>query len=265
MDLPVIKYPIYIVSKNRHDTNLTAKFFQRDEIDFLIAVEDCEYDKYLENTPKENILRLPFSNLGLGSYPARNYCWEDSIKKGFKSHWVFDDNIRGIQRLNKGLRKRTNGRYAISYLESFHDKFSNLLITGFNYKYFVTRETKKRFVLNTHVYSSLLIRNNIPFRWRLKYNEDIDLCLQVLNSGFCTALFNQFLIEKTSTVAKMKGGNQDELYKNNAFEKKLLKAEMLYRVWPQYVNKCIRFGRPHHYINWKVFKHGLSPINIGQA
>ena len=56
----------------------------------------------------------------------------------------------------------------------------------------------------------------------------------------------------------MKGGNQDELYLGNAYEKKILKARTLEEVWPQYAEIKIRFGRPHHYVNWKKhFKHKL--------
>lgn len=61
------------------------------------------------------------------------------------------------------------------------------------------------------------------------------------------------MINKVSTQAKMKGGNQTELYKGNAKEKKILKAKMLETVWPQYVKTVIRFNRPHHFVDWKVF------------
>ena len=51
---------------------------------------------------------------------------------------------------------------------------------------------------------------------------------------------------------------QDELYKDNAFEKKILKTRSLEEVWPQYAETKIRFGRPHHIVSWtKHFKHGL--------
>jgi len=33
---------------------------------------------------------LPFSNLGLGSYPARNWCWEHAISEGHAFHWILD-------------------------------------------------------------------------------------------------------------------------------------------------------------------------------
>ena len=100
----------------------------------------------------------------------------------------------------------------------------------------------------------MLIRTSLPFRWRLKYNEDIDLCLQVLHNLGKTSSCIYYMTNKTSTVAKMKGGNQDELYKNNDEKKKLLKAKMIENVWPQYAKTVIRFGRFHHLIDWKQFK-----------
>ena len=254
------KYPIYIVSKGRWEEHQTAKFFKEDGLQFYVCVEPQEYDKYCEHIGEEYIIKTDFSNLGQGSYPARNFIWEHSIKNGHKRHWIFDDNIRGIRRIHKGNKIPCNAGKAISVVEDFTDRYENLHISGFNYSTFVVPASsdKKPFYLNCHVYSALLIKNNMPYRWRMKYNEDVDLCLQVLDNGYCTALFNAFTIDKTSTVAKMKGGNQDELYKGNAFEKKVLKSRSLEEVWPQYCKTIMRFGRPHHYVNWKGhFKHKL--------
>jgi len=94
----------------------------------------------------------------------------------------------------------------------------------------------------------------MKYRWRLKYNEDIDLCLQVLHNGGSTSSCIYYMTNKTSTSAKMKGGNQTELYQGNKAEKNLLKAKMLEAVWPQYVKTVIRFNRHHHLIDWKQFK-----------
>ena len=107
-----LKYPIYIISKGRWDRPLTAKIFLKAKIPFRIAVEPQEFDKYCSTIPKEFILSLPFSNLGLGSYPARNYCWEHSLAEGAKKHFLFDDNIRQFYRLNNG--KRTPGEDPLS-------------------------------------------------------------------------------------------------------------------------------------------------------
>jgi len=254
------KYPIYIVSKGRWENPLTAKFFIKDNVEFKILVEPQEYDNYCKALGKENVLKLPFANLGKGSYPARNYAWEDSIKNGYKRHWCFDDNISMIKRVYKGNKIPCNSLKAIEVLEDFTDRYTNIGITAFNYAKFVVPacSDKKPFYFNVHTYSAMLIENNMPYRWRLKYNEDVDLCLQVLDNKLCTVLFNAFTIVKTSTAAKMKGGNQDELYKGNSYDKKVLKARSLEEVWPQYAETKIRFNRPHHYVNWKKhFKHSL--------
>jgi len=254
-----ITHPIYIVSKGRHENPLTAKALMREGIPFRIAVEPQEYEQYCLTIPREFVAKLPFSNLGLGSYPARNWCWEDSLERGAARHFLFDDNIRSFYSFNHGKRLRCTAVEALSALEVFTEKFSNVAISGYQYTYFVTKQNRKPFTINYHIYSGMLINNKIPHRWRMKYNEDVDLCLQVLHDKWCTILLNAFLIEKMSTVLKMKGGNQDELYKGNATEKKILKTRSLEVVWPQYAETKIRFGRPHHYVDWrKHFPHALK-------
>tara|TARA_X000001382_G_scaffold130858_1_gene127344 strand:+ start:12880 stop:13707 length:828 start_codon:yes stop_codon:yes gene_type:complete len=238
---------------------MTANMFKQENLDFKIVVEPQEYDLYCESVGKEYVLELPFANLGVGSFPARNFCWEDSIKNGFDRHWVFDDNISKIRRINKGRKISCNAKKAIETLEEFTDRYSNVGITAFNYTNFVVAGSsdKKPFYINTHCYSAMLMKNDMDCRWRMKYNEDVDLCLQVLNKRLCTLNFNAFTVDKTSTTAKMKGGNQTELYKGNAYEMKVLKARSLEKIWPKYCSTIIRFKRPHHWVNWAKFKHGL--------
>lgn len=247
-------YPIYIVSKGRYKTPLTANAFKEANLDFYICVEPQEYELYCESIGEKYILKMPFSNLGLGSYPARNFAWEHARKNGYKYYWCFDDNIRGFAKWVNG--KKTNYKNcldAILYVENFVNK-NKCDISGFEYRYFVAKPPKTAFKLNTHVYSAMLIKTSLPYRWRLKYNEDIDLCLQVLHNGGKTSSCIYYMTNKTSTSAKMKGGNQDELYKGNDPKKNLLKAKMIESVWPQYSKTVIRFGRHHHLIDWKVFK-----------
>lgn len=252
------RYPVYIVSKGRWENPLTAKFFIEDGVDFKIAVEPQEYDNYCQALGSKYVLKLPFSNLGLGSYPARNYCWEDSIKNGFDRHWLFDDNIRHVKRLHKGKRIRCNSKIALQSIEDFTDRYENLYISGMDYQYFVVNHYHKPFTQNVHAYSAMLIKSNMPYRWRLKYNEDVDLCLQVLNDGYCTALFKAFNVDKVSTTAGMKGGNQTELYNNNDNQKFWIKTKMLADLWPEYVEIKYKFKRPHHHVNWrKHFKQNL--------
>lgn len=66
-------YPIYIISKGRWDTRLTVKAMEKRSIPYRIVVEPQEYDLYAAAIDPKKILTLPFSNLGQGSIPARNW------------------------------------------------------------------------------------------------------------------------------------------------------------------------------------------------
>lgn len=248
------RYPIYIVSKGRYNNPLTANYFKSCKIEFYICVEPQEYEMYCNSIGEKHVLKLPFSNLGKGSYPARNYAWEHAKLNGYAYYWCFDDNIRGFAKWVNGKRENyKNGIEAIRYVEN-HVNVSKVDVSGFEYRYFVTKPPKKPFKYNTHVYSAMLIKTSLEYRWRLKYNEDIDLCLQVLHNGGSTSSCVYYMTNKTSTSVKMKGGNQDDLYKKNDPIKNLLKAKTIEKAWPQYVKIVIRFGRHHHLIDWKIFK-----------
>ena len=76
----------------------------------------------------------------------------------------------------------------------FINRYENIAIGGLNYSMFVVGKNKP-FYHNCHVYSFMCIKNDIKYRWRGRYNEDTDLCLQVLSVGLCTVLINVFLIQ----------------------------------------------------------------------
>jgi hypothetical protein len=256
------KYPVYIISKGRYEKTLTANRFESYGIDYLIAVEPQEYELYCRKLGAHRVLKLPFSNLGLGSYPARNYCWEHAKANGYKYHWLFDDNITEIRKwINQKREIIKDYIPALKYVENYSEKY-DIDINGFEEYNFCVRPPKKPFKNNCHVYSAMLIKNDLPYRWRLKYNEDIDLNLQVLHNGGSTSSCVYYMANKISTSVKMKGGNQTELYKGNDPKKNLLKAKMLEAVWPQYTKTVIRFGRHHHLIDWKQFNKKRNGINI---
>ena len=259
-----LKYPVYIISKGRYDVTLTADNFEQSGIDYLIAVEPQEAELYKRKLGGHRVLVLPFSNLGLGSYPARNFCWEHAKARGYKYHYLFDDNVQKCMKWINGKRKYINDwLFAFMYLEAYAIK-TEIDILGFEEPNFVVKPPKKPFKHNCHVYSAMLIKNDLPYRWRLKYNEDVDLCLQVLHNGGTTASCVYYMMDKVSTAAKQKGGNQDELYKGNDPKKKLLKAKMLEAVWPQYAKTVIRFNRHHHLVDWKQFQKKNKPIENKQ-
>ncbi len=252
------RYPIYVISKGRYDLGLTAKCFIKDKINFHLVVEPQEADAYSERFGIDKIYVLPFSNLGQGSIPARNWVWEHSKEKGYKRHWIIDDNIRHFRRYYKGKRIACNAGFAFMAVEDFTDRYENIGISGMNYTTFVInrRIPEKPFTHNVSVYSCMLINNQMSYRWRGKYNEDTDLCLQVLSGGWCTILTNAFMIDKQRTMIS-KGGNTDELYQGDG---RLKMARSLERMWPGVVQTKRRWKRPQHRIknSWLGFDTPLK-------
>jgi hypothetical protein len=251
------RYPIYVISKGRFENCLTAKAFIRESTPFRLVVEPQEAEEYGKRYGYERIAILPFSNLGLGGIPARNWVWEDAKAAGCDRHWILDDNIRGFKRRFKAQRFHCAGAPLLAAIEDFVDRYENVAIGGLNYVTFLPDRTHySPFSLNHHVYSCLLIRNDLPHRWRGRYNEDTDLCLQVLADGWCTVLINAFLIDKMATMT-MKGGNATELYQGDG---RLKMARSLERAWPHVVTVERRFKRPQHKVHseWARFTTPLK-------
>ena len=251
------KYPVYIPTKGRADISLTAVCLIEDKIPFYLVVEPQEYDSYYTrfgHEPLATILTLPFSNLGRGSIPARNWIKQHSTDNGDKRHWQLDDNIRKFLRLHKGKRIPCEAGIGLRVTEDFTDRYTNVAIAGLNYDFFAISR-KKPYLLNAHVYSCTLVLNEIPHEWRLRYNEDTDMCLQVLADGWCTVQMNSFLINKARTMT-MKGGNTDSLYKDDG---RTVMARSLERMWPNVVTTNRRFGRAQHIVKaaWAKFDNKL--------
>lgn len=250
------RYPIFVISKGRADCCLTARFLAKDKVPFKLVVEPQEAELYRKEFGK-HVVVLPFSNLGLGSIPARNWVWEQAKKMRAKRHWILDDNILGIWRRYATKKYSCESSVAFRACEDFVDRYSNVAIAGMNYYMFVIVGVKMPpFYQNVHVYSCLLIQTDLEQRWRGRYNEDTDLCLQVLSAGLCTILFNAFMVWKMTTMT-MKGGNTAELYKDNG---RLKMAESLRRQWPHIVEVKRRFRRPQHVVKgaWRNFDTALK-------
>jgi len=261
------EYPVYIISKGRAHNHTTAHKLEEIGVPYKLVIEPQEYNDYSKDTPRSKIYVLPFSNLGLGSTPARNWVWEHSMAAGFERHWILDDNINGFERLNRNVRAKVTSGTIFKCAEDFVDRYTNVALASFEYRQFAggARREKAPFRLNTRTYSCILVNNSIPYRWRGKYNEDTDISLRALKDGWCTVLFQGFLQNKAGTMT-MAGGNTDTIYNTGDNRKEF--AESLQRQHPDVVKVVFRYGRWHHDVNYKPFlnnqlirKAGLSIPN----
>jgi hypothetical protein len=260
------QFPIYIVSKGRYESRLTSKTLEMMHVPYRIVVEEAEFERYAAVIDRRKILVLDpayqrdydsFSEdpelgggKGTGSGPARNFAWEHSLSLGAERHWVMDDNIQYFFRLNQNLKVPVSDGTIFRCMEDFVLRYRNVAMAGPNYFMFASRKSKMPpFILNTRIYSCNLIRNDVPFRWRGRYNEDTDLSLRMLKAGWCTVLFNAFLQGKTRTLA-LKGGNTDTIYQGGT----LAKSKMIVAMHPDVARLKWRFGRHHHYVDYRPFK-----------
>lgn len=255
------KYPVYIISKGRHESRLTSKALEKMKVPYKIVVEPQEYDAYASVIDPKKILKLPFSNLGQGSIPARNWVWDHAQRSGHKRHWILDDNMPQFRRRNNGSKIRVATGNIFRAAEDFVDRYTNVAMAGFNYQSFVPDISQVAPVTwNTRIYSCILINHELPHRWRGKYNEDTDLSLRALKDGWCTILFNAFLVTKMPTMM-MKGGNTDEVYKRG--QNRMAFARSLQKQHPDVTRVVRRFGRPHHLVNYRPFKENAPIMRKG--
>lgn len=248
------KHPVYIISKGRFERRQTSKTLESMRVPYRIVVEPSEYDEYAKVIDKNKILKLPedFSKRGEGGIPVRNWVWEHSLSEGHEWHWILDDNIESVERFNNNMKVKCKCGTPFHVIEKFVGRYTNIAQAGMNYALFCpAMEARTPIILNTRIYSCILIRNDIPYRWRGKYNEDTDLSLRVMKDGWVTVLFNAFLIGKRATMTQ-NGGNTNTIY--NTGDKRKLFAESLVLQHPDVVKVTWKFNRWHHQVNYAPFK-----------
>ena len=257
------QFPIYVVSKGRWKRRPTCTTLDEMGIPYKVLVEPEEYEQYCSAIGADKVMAIPEKykleydtfwkdeDKRTGPGHARNFAWDDSIKNGFSWHWVMDDNIESFKRFNNSTKIICLTGAIFKSCEDFSLRYDNLAISGLNYDYFCpSYDARPPFRLNTRIYSCMLIRNDIPYRWRGRYNEDTDLSLRALKDGWCTVQFNMALQEKRATQT-MRGGNSESFYDE---EGTLKKSKMLHDMHPDVAKVVWRFNRWHHYVNYNIFK-----------
>ena len=256
------RHPIFIVSKGRAQYGpLTGRALDAIGVPYRIIVEEQDVAAYSAKGHADRLHVLPPSyktdyevldGLGLskstGPGPARNFAWDIALQEGASWHWVMDDNIQWFIYSHANERIKVYDGALLRFAEDFTAQYHNVPLAGPQYDMFVPRKEKGwPFQVNTRIYSCSLIRNDSPFRWRGRYNEDTIMSLDVLTGGYMTILFKFLLQVKTATQV-MTGGNTDDLYAEGTKEK----SELLKRVYPQFTQLKWKFQRHHHVVDYKA-------------
>lgn len=258
------RFPIYIPSYSRLENNLTAQTLDSYGMEYHLVVEPEQKKLYEEYFPDQVILPIPsryhreydtFDDLGetksQGPGPARNYAWEHSLENGFEYHWVMDDNIHFFYRRHKNKQIPWGTGIFFKIMEDFVLRYTNIAMSGPRYFIFSPRKMKRPpLTFNTRIYSCNLIQNNVPYRWRGRYNEDTDLSLRMLMDGWCTVIFNTILQGKMTTQV-VKGGNDERFY---SLEGTYPKSEMQLLMHPTVTSLVWKYGRWHHWVDYTPFK-----------
>lgn len=270
------EFPLYIPSKGRAGSRLTSRALEKSGVPYHIIVEEQEYKEYAAVVDKKKLLVLDkqyqrdydtFDDLGesrsKGPGAARNFAWDHATANGYSWHWVMDDNIKSFFRYHQNRQIRVNSGSIFKAMEDFVLRYKNIAMAGPNYFMFVARKEKNPpLIFNTRIYSCNLIRNDTGFRWRGRYNEDTDLSLRMLKSGWCTVQFNTFLQQKAPTQT-ISGGNTAEFYhaegKVQEGDKYATggtdaKSRMQIAMHPDVSKLTWKFGRVHHHVDYNRFK-----------
>lgn len=277
------QFPLYIPTKGRSQYMHTSRALSGMGIEHYLVVEKDQIPDYQEAIDRLGVLATiveldtkfqdeyeTLDDLGntrsKGPGPARNFAWQHSIDNGFSHHWVMDDNIHWFYRYTDNKKVGCRSPALFRAMEDFSNRFKNVMMSGPNYMSFVPANYFfPPFVKNTRIYSCNFIRNDIPFRWRGRYNEDTILSLDIITSGNCTIQYNSFLQDKMVTQS-LKGGNTEEFYHKEgevevtgeyAIGGTDAKSQMLQDVYPKYAKVVHKFGRTHHQVNYRQFQNPL--------
>lgn len=276
------RFPLYVVSYSRYDNCKTANALDEMDVPYHLVIEPEELDEYSERFGGSNILSVPeeyhdeydtYDGLGQeksqGPGPARNYAWNHAIENGYDWHWVMDDNINHFARFHDNSQIKFGDGSIFRLMEDFVSQYKNIGMAGPRYRGFVYQRLQQPpLIFNTRIYSCNLIRNDVPFRWAGRYNEDTDLSLRMLKNDWCTVLFTAFLQDKAGTQT-MDGGNTENFY---ADEGTYLKSKMLKQQHPIVTELTFsdgRWNRPHHKVDYSPFqknelKRKDDPPEVGE-
>jgi len=262
-----VKYPVNILSLGRYTNDLgtTHKILTDLKINHYLFVEPKEESEYRNWYNSEYctlvISYTNFSEMGLGGSLMRNYIL--NFHKDSDYVWLLDDNIQVYHRLLSGYKIPIKSKEIFTSVEEYVNRYTNIGVASHNLSGLLQgHSTHNVLSLNTKCYSSLLIKTNLRFR-EFKYNEDVLLSIDCINSGLNTICFNHILFKKKDSGTQ-KGGNYS-IYKEGQYNNKCDETIALIKADVNIPDKCIKIislkNKPRHlqikYSHLKNFNNKL--------
>ena len=249
------RHPVYILSKGRAEERKAVRWLDHIGVPFRVVVEPQDEASYKAVIPEDRVVVMDKNDQGI-QY-VRNYIWEHSISIGAEWHWQLDDDIEAMHRQTRNMRINVMSGTPFKLLEDYVDRFENVGQAGFNYSTFIPRKyawMNAPVRINRRVYSCFMNRNDLPFRYRTPLNEDTDMSLQILKAGWCTIMFNGFLVEMPETM-KQKGG-QTDLYVEDKGDnpKRIAMARKLVELHPDVTSIVWKWNRWQHFVDYRPFQ-----------
>jgi len=225
-----LKYPIYIPSKGRGDICNTADLLRAEGIPFKIVIDSQDVESYSIKYP-EDLLVVPVDNLG--EFSARNFIKEYAKSKGQVFHWQVDDDVKTFRRRINNKNTIVKAKPMFRAIEKYVDMHTNVATAAMCYMNYAFAKRYKIDV-NKQCCSCTLVRSSIEQNWRGSSGQtDTDFAVQVLMAGWCTLLFNIFLIDMPAPMA-LKGGNTDGYYSGDGRAKS---NQALCDAWPGFFRR----------------------------
>lgn len=246
----LLKYPIFIPSKNRAQYKYTTKVLDESNVSYFVVIEPQDYEEYSKEYSQSKLIVMPENNQGIAY--ARSFCKKTSIHMGSKYHYQIDDNIRNFAKRENNKNIKCSALDCLLPLEKYVNDYVNIGLTGLSHIMFAFAK-KNELDLNKQIYSCFLVNNSIDLYWKKDTIEDTDYSLNILSRNYCTVLFNRLLMNKLATMT-IKGGNTDS---EHAGDGRMKRSLQLQSDWPQakfqITNQYNRVKIKHSRI-WQTFK-----------
>ena len=231
-----MKYPIFVVSSERPENNITADNLKKEKIDYIMVVPHNQVKEYKKHNKKV---------LGStkGVYQAMNYCMRYARARKFKWCWILDDDIVKFY-------PPYNFKKAMTKAETY--TIPQISVISFKHK--KDFKTLKPLFFNTDATRIVLVNLQLKMNYNESYKllADTEWIFKAVMKGFPTLILGNIKYYSPPNL-KQEGGASD-LYKAKM---KIVDLKKLKQAFPTLVNikdgKDSR-GLQSYSINWNVLR-----------